>query len=88
MKLSQILNLSVTLQLLSPAFGQRRDKLSERNGMERGPDIQHHNYLGPAFDEGFLGDVDADIVNGDEVNPPFKVRRLLSTITCFPTLTL
>lgn len=85
MKFSTVLNLSVTLQLLSPAFGQNR-AIPERKAMERGPDVEHHNYLGPAFDDKFRGDVDANIVNGDEVKPPFKYSWMVDAGCCGGTL--
>ena len=88
MKFSNILSLAITSHLFSAAFGEEYDRAKKDRPPKGKKDIKHLNSLGPADDVDYRGVMDVKIVNGDVVNPPFKVRLLSSKIQYFLTLTL
>jgi len=91
MKFSNILSLAITSHLFSATFVQAEAEAEA--GAEarllRKPgkvNVLENNSLGMVGDPSFSGEMDAYIVNGVEVNPPFKYPFMVDSGGCGGTL--
>ena len=100
MKFSNILSLAITSHLFSAAFGDEYDRAKKEpqqekdaggpGGKDRPPkkkkEIKYMNSLGAADDADYRGSYDVHIVDGEEVNPPFKYPFMVDCGGCGGTL--